>query len=300
MSGCFNHVLPYLVDNSGAVRLTCRNVAMPVWDLAIWLAPDWPRNRGMRPPVVLFPPKDDFYAIGLWHRSNRRYGDAATAFLRELKTRSSAARYGPGDIEHQLSEMVYDASDPQTWSTALEYAQKSLVVRNADDAIGLSASRISEARIRMVQILNQERYRVLADDLTARIQILPEDLLQLDGVEKLLREVKAIRGGSSAENKSQVAMISGRIALARGDLTSAVASFHEGGELMIEMQESSLWHHYHVFSLELLHHGWIARSHEFAVNAFQFAMHSGDFLLPTRLREFCERLEAAYPDLKNE
>jgi hypothetical protein len=66
------------------------------------------------------------------------------------------------------------------------------------------------------------------------------------------------------------------------------------------MQESSIWHHYWVFAQALLRHGWVARSYETAVNAFQFSMQTGDFVLPTRIREFCQRLEATYPELSHD
>jgi hypothetical protein len=300
MSGLLNHALPYFADGRGHVRSNLREIAMPLWDLAIWLAPDWPRNRGMRPPVYLQPPKDDFYAVGLWHRANNRHQDAATAFKRELEAPASAGRYEPGDLQIQISEMVYDAGDPQTWTDALGYAHLSFETRRSDDAIGRCASRIVEARIRLVQILNHERYRLNWDDLAARIHILPEDILQLGDVADLLRQAEAERGGMSAENRSQAAMIWSRIVLARGDLTSAVAYFEQGAKLMIDMQEVSIWHHFHVFSLQLLHHGWIERSYEAAVNAFQFSMYSGDFVRSTRLRQFAELLKSTYPELKNE
>jgi hypothetical protein len=63
------------------------------------------------------------------------------------------------------------------------------------------------------------------------------------------------------------------------------------------MQEVSIWHHYWIFALALLRHGWVRRSHETAVNAFQFAMQTGDMMLPTEIRKFCESLEAAYPEV---
>ena len=69
---------------------------------------------------------------------------------------------------------------------------------------------------------------------------------------------------------------------------------------MIDLQEITIWHHYYVFSRELLRHGWIEKSYEAAVNAFQFSMSFGDPVLPTRLRQFAEMLEATYPELKHE
>jgi hypothetical protein len=298
----FSYALPYFVDSDGCVRQACRHIAMQIWDLAIWLAPDWPRNRqGLRPPVYLAPFSNDNYGIGLFHRARKEYREAASAFTRELEAPSGLARYEPGDLQAQLSDMIYVPSDPKTWATALKYAQASFKVRHPDDAIGRAASRIAEARIRQVQILNQERYLSREDDLTKRIEILPEDLHQLGQVANLLREAEAEAGGMNAENRSQAAMVWWRVVLARGDLTAAVAYFEQGAELMIEMEEASIWHHYYVFSLQLLRHGWIARSYEAAQNAFQFSMHAGDTIfLPTRLREFCELLKSTYPELEDE
>lgn len=93
-------------------------------------------------------------------------------------------------------------------------------------------------------------------------------------------------------------MLWARIMLARGDLTSAIGNFEEGAELMMAMEETSIWNHYLVFAHSLVRHGWIAKGYEMAVNAFQFAMQTGDLMLPTRIRQFCQRLEASHPELK--
>ena len=149
----------------------------------------------------------------------------------------------------------------------------------------------------MVMVLSREKYRVSAEDVTSRIELVPDDLAVLDEIATLLREAQSEAGGHSAENLAQAAMVCSRILLARGDLTSAISYFEEGAEIMIAMQEASIWHHYWMFALVLLHHGWIARSYETAVNAFQFAMQTGDFGRSTIIRQFCENLEATYPEL---
>jgi hypothetical protein len=210
---------------------------------------------------------------------------------------SSAPRYAPGDIECQLSETAHEPNQPDTWPDALRESRQSHAARLPSDALGRARSRISEARIRLEMLFNQDEYQVDDGDVTARIALIPEDLAALEEIADLLREAESEAGGRSAENRSQAAMLWSRITLARGDLTSAIGYFEEAAQIMIGLEDATIWSHYWFFALNLLRHGWVARSYETAVNAFQFAMQTNDFMLPTMIREFCEQLEATYPEL---
>ena len=128
-------------------------------------------------------------------------------------------------------------------------------------------------------VLNREEYRIGEEDVTARLKLLPEDFAAIDEIAELLRNAQSEAGGWSDENRAQAAMVWSRVMLANGDLTSAISYFEEGAAIMMAMEEASIWSHYWVFAHHLVHHGWVARGHEMAVNAFQFAMYTEDVVL---------------------
>jgi hypothetical protein len=134
---------------------------------------------------------------------------------------------------------------------------------------------------------------------TGPIRIQAEHLAALDEIADLLRRTQSEAGGHSAENRSEAAMLWSSIMFARGDLTSAVAFFEEGAEIMIDLEEKSIWQHYWFLAIDLVNHDWIARGYEAAITAFQFAMQAGDYRLPGQIREFIQQLEADYPELKS-
>ena len=85
--------------------------------------------------------------------------------------------------------------------------------------------------------------------------------------------------------------------LAHGDLTSAISHFEEGSTVLMALEEGTTWVHYWWFARDLIRYGWIARGYEYAVNAFQFAMQVNNHQAATGIREYCQRLEATYPEL---
>jgi hypothetical protein len=306
-----DRALPLFVDTvRGWLQPECREIGRRVWDQAVWISPYWPRNprRMMLPPTRLRPVADDHYGAGLWFRSLGDHRQAVTAFQAALDGPEQERRWAPGDLECQLSETVYDPDRPATWPEALEWARASYTARLPDDSLGRAWSRISEARMRMIMTLNREaavgrrrrRFRRRRHDMSGPIRIGPGQLAALEEAAVLLREADAEPGVQSAENRSQAAMVWSEILLARGDLTSAISYFEDGAQVMMDLQEQTIWSHYWGFARNLVLHGWVARGHEMAVNAFQFAMQTGNMEVATMIREFCQELEATYPELRDE
>jgi hypothetical protein len=293
--------LPMFFDTeTGHLRPECLQIARGVCEQAFWLSPDWPRNpERFQSRMRLYPVDDDHYAAGIWLRALGDSRRAAVAFRMALDMPQAQRRWAAGDVECQLSETVYQPGDPATWPDALQWARASYTARLVDDSFGRAWSRISEARLRMVMALDPAA-EAAGQDVTARVEIGPAQLAALDEAAELLREADGEVGVRSAENRAQAAMVWSRIMLARGDLTAATSYFENGAQVMIDQQEASIWSHYMNFAVNLLRHGWVARSHDAAINAFQFAMQTGDYQLPTRIRQFCEELEATYPELVNE
>jgi CHAT domain len=294
-----DHALPYFIDpGTGALRPECGEIGLRVWDQAIWLSPDWPRNPDpMRPALTrLMPPEDDHYAAGLWFRAIRRMDYASAAFLMELEEPARDPRYAPGDIECQLSEIADDLSEPETALEALRRSRQSYDARLPRDLLGRASSCLSEARIRMQMVMRSDEFQLDDPDVYMRIVLTPEDFAALDEVADRLREAESNVYGLSAENRAQAAVLWSRIMLARGDLTSAISYLEEGAEILIDLEDASIWSHYWLFAINLLQLGWVARSYEAAQTAFHFAMRTGDIALPTSIRMFCERLEEAYPE----
>jgi hypothetical protein len=294
-------LLLFVDGRTGALRPECLEIGRRVWDQAVWISPYWPRNpRPMHGRMSLLPADDDHYAAGLWFRGLGDRERASVAFRMAADTPEPERRWAPGDLECQLSDAVYDPGRPATWQEALELAQESYAARLPDDSLGRAWSRITEARLRMVMTLNREAAMIGDEDIMVRIEIGPKQLAGLEEAAALLREADGEPGVQSAENRSQAAMVWSRIMLARGDLTSAISYFEDGAQVMIDQQEGSIWSHYWGFAINLLHHGWVARSYEMAVSAFQFAMQTGNHERATRIRQFCEQLEATYPELRDE
>ena len=301
LSRILNRALPFFIDvRTGGLRPEFQEVGVRVWDQAIWLTPDWPRHGDpMRQGRVrLEPPDEDHYAAGLWLRATGHLSYAANAFRKEREAPAPSPRYAPGDLECQLSETLYDPEAPDSWPAALEECRRSYAARGPNDALGRTWSRISEARIRLVMVLNRDDCPIGGESDLSPCKPVQENWAELEEIAAMLREAQSQSGGQSAENCAQAAMLWARIMLARGDLTSAIGNFEEGAELMMAMEETSIWNHYLVFAHSLVRHGWIAKGYEMAVNAFQFAMQTGDLMLPTRIRQFCQRLEASHPELK--
>lgn len=296
-----NLVLPHLIDErTGRLRPQYAEIGLRVWDQAIWVSPRWPRHSDDPVPrgsVQLMPPDDDHYAVGLWFRANNKMAEASMAFRAELESPAKCPRYAPGDIECQLSETVYDPDEPRTWADALSESRGSYAARLPEDALGRAWSRISEARIRLAMMLAREEYRFREEDVTGRVELLPDDRAGLGELAALVREAQSEEGGQSEENNAQAAMVLSHIMLTRRDLTSAISYFEEGTSILMTMEDASILQHYWTFAVMLLRHGWIQRSYELAVNAFYFAMKTGDWMLSTKIREFCQNLKATYPEV---
>jgi CHAT domain len=301
-SRVLDHTLPYFIDTrSGVLRPESSEIGLRVWDQAIWLSAYWPRKRQLvlvrQGPARLAPPENDHYAHGLWFRAIGRLDDASKAFRVELDTPAQHPRYVPGDIECYLSETLYYADQAKSLPDALRESRQSYAARHASDSLGRAWSRISEVRIRIAMVFSHEDYQVDAESDTARIQVRSEDRAELDEIADLLREAQSEAGGQSAENRSQAAMLWSDIMLARGDLTSAVSHFEEGIGIMGALEEPSICSYYWWFARHLIYRGWITRGYEYAVNAFQFAMQTGDQGLSTSIHKFIQNLKATYPEL---
>ena len=300
LSHVLDYSLPYFIDTrTGALRPECSEFGLRVWDQAILLSAYWPRKRDpMRDGRVrLAPPENDHYAMGIWLRAIGQTEHAAAEFRAELSTPSRSTRYAPGDIECYLVETL---GQQDRWSDALTMSLQSYAARLPGDTIGRAWSRISEARIRMRMVFNHEDSHDDDDHVMTLVTVTPEHLAALDEIAGLLRQAQSEAGGQSAEARSQAAMLWSQIMLTRGDLTSAISSFEEGAAIMMALEENEIWRHYWLFALNLVNHGWIARGYEAAVNAFQYAMHAGPVMVMhqtcTMIREFCQQLEAAYPE----
>jgi len=283
-------LLHFLERDTFAPRLKQGELAVRVWDQAMWVSAYWPRNpQPMQNRAPLLPPDDDHYAAGLYLRAIGELDHAARAFAAEMREPASAPRYYPGDLEWHLAEIKLNATDYLEYESALEYARRSHAARLPSDALGRASSRVLEARIRLALLV--------PSNLFEGGLLPPDDPVVLEEIAGLLREAMAEPGGRSAENRAHAGMVRSFVMLARGDLTSAVAAFEESVAVLLDLQEAGVWRHHWHFAHNLIHHGWIARGYEVAQAAFHLAMETGDIVLPTRIREFCEHLEATYPEL---
>lgn len=293
-SAVLDRVLPLFIDTStGALLPDHRDLALRVWDQAIWIGPDWPRGWNPRFPqrILLRPPDGDHYAAGLFHRALTRFGPASSSFLAAMQEPVSSPRYSPGDLEWYLTEIKHVTDPSPDFEVAIEGSRRSHAVRRADDAIGRASSRILEARIRVAMVFRDQ------EDSTQPLDLTPERLAELDEIADLLRDARAEPGGWSAENQSAADLLWSTILLVRGDLTSAVNSFEQSLATLMSLQERALVRHCWFFGLSLVRRGWVARGYEVAMAAFHFAMRDGDDGAATSIRQFCRQLEATYPEL---
>ena len=284
-------LLHFLEGNTFAPKLKPDDLAARIWYQAIWVSAYWPRNvEPSRVRAPLMPPDDDHYADGLYLRATGDFETAGQAFSVEMHEPASAPRYYPGDCEWHIAESILAAGADLSYPTALDYARRSYAARLSSDALGRASSRVLEARIRLALLAP-------GDSFEERLPA-PDDPVVLDEIRGLLSEAMAEDGGRSAENRAHGQMVWAFVMLGRGDLTQAVAAFEESVSLLVALQEADdLWRYYLRFAHNLIHHGWIARGYEAAVAALHFAMETGDFMVPTRIREFCQHLEATYPEL---
>jgi hypothetical protein len=293
-----DEVLPLFIDpRTGTLHPERREAGRRVWDHAMWVAPDWPRAKGPRRngTVRLLPSSDDHYAEGLFWRAVGRYDKAYAAFLAELGEPASDPRYSPGDLEWFLAQI--QAGIPDNASIAVQASRISYLCRRPKDAIGRASSLTLEAEIRIAMALSREEYKFNDEDVTERVELRPEDLAALDMAADVLRAAQSEVGGLSAENRYAAGILWTEIMLARGDLTSAVSYFEESATIMMSLQTTDIVGFSWNFARNLIRHGWTARGYEVANAAFHHAMRTGDVMLPTRIRKFCERLRSRYPEL---
>ena len=317
-------LLHFLERNTFAPQLKPGELAARIWYQAIWVSAYWPRQpKPLQQPSPLMPPDDDHYADGLYLRATGDFETAVRAFSAEMDEPGSTRpvqrqrpapgrrgtrrshrrllpggrpdradpdpRYYPGDVEWHIAEIILTAAADLSYPTALEYARRSYAARRSSDAVGRASSRVLEARIRLALLAPGDP---IEEGLPP-----PDDPVVLEEIDGLLSEAIAEGGGRSAENRAHGLMVRSSIMLGRGDLTSAVAAFEESVSLLVALQEADLWRYNLRFAHNLIHHGWIARGYEVAVAAFHFAMQTGDPMLPTRIRRFCQHLETTYPEL---
>ncbi|MGW4912335.1 CHAT domain-containing protein [Streptomyces sp. NPDC004270] len=299
-SSYLDNALPYFIDTrTGVLRPELREIGRRVWEHAMWVGLRWPRTRDpmYNNSVTLSPSGDDHYADGLFFRAVGRYDKAYAAFSAELREPSTNPGYSPGDVDWYVSEMLVNIVPRELFEIALKSSQISYAARLPDDAIGRSSSLLLEASMRISELLRRPEFQFADDDVTARIEFLPEDLASLDTVAGLLRDAQKEVGGQSAENRYKAAILWSTIMLARGDLTSAVSHFEECVAIMIALDTTQITRYTWRFALDLIRHGWLARGHETAQAAFAHAMRGSDHVLATHIRKFCERLETRYPEL---
>jgi CHAT domain len=283
-------LLHFLERDTFAPQLKPGELAARIWYQAIWVSAYWPRStQPFQQRSPLMPPDDDHYADGLYLRATGHFETADRAFSAEISEPASARRYYPGDAEWHIAEIGLTMAADLNYTTALAYARRSHAARLSSDAVGRVSSRVLEARIRLALLAPGDG---LGEGLPPA-----DDPSDFDEIAQLLSGAFAERGGLSAENRAHALMVSASVMLGRGDLTSAVADFEESMSLLLRLQEPYLWRFSLRFAQNLIHHGWIARGYETALAAFHFAMQSGDPVLPTRIREFCQQLEADYPEL---
>lgn len=283
-------LLHFLERDTFAPQLKPGELPARIWYQAIWVSAYWPRNlRMLQQRSALMPPEDDQFADGLYLRATGDFETAVRAFLAELNEPGSAPRYYPGDVEWHLADSILTGASDLSYPTALAYARASHTARLSNDVVGRASSRILEARIRLAMLGPADPFEQEPSP--------PDDPVVLREIGDLLSEAMAEGGGGSAENRAHWLMVQASLSVAHGDLTAAVAAFEGGVSLLARLQGTDQWRYYLRFAHHLIDHGWIARGFEFAFAAFHAAMESGNMMLSTRIREFCEHLEATYPEL---
>jgi hypothetical protein len=192
-------------------------------------------------------------------------------------------------VEWHLAEAILTSAADLSYPTALAYARASHTTRLSSDVVGRASSRILEARIRLAMLGPADPFEQEPSP--------PDDPVVLREIGELLSEAMAEGGGESAEDRAHWLMVRAFLSVSHGDLTAAVADFEGGLSLLERLQGTDRWPYYLRFAHHLIDHGWIARGFEFAFAAFHAAMESGNMMLSTRIREFCEHLETKYPEL---
>ncbi|MFJ9777177.1 CHAT domain-containing protein [Kitasatospora sp. NPDC101157] len=286
-------LLHVLERNTLTPQLQAGELAARVWYQAIWVSAYWPyQPRPGQSPLPLLPPEDDHFAAGLYLRSIGDFARALNAFTAEMAEPAARPRYRPGDPDWHIAEIILTAADDALLPTGLDHVRRSLEARPPEDVLGQATSRVLEARLRFRSLTTGDLF---ADEL------LPlEDAAALDEIAALVKEAMAEQGGRSAENRSHAEMIFSFVLLGRGELTRAVGAFEHSVPELIRLRDPNLWQYLWRFARNLLHYGWISRGHETAVAAFHSARQTGGALweVPTRIREFNQRLEATHPELR--
>lgn len=276
-SRVLDHALLQFVDGrTGALRPDRVEAGRRVWEQAIRIGAHWPRNEPdpfLREGTTLMPPPGDHYAQGLWLRATGRRSEAARAFWAELHDPSPHPQYSSGDLECLIAEYIYPSDQPGALTVALEFARRSDGLRHPDDSIGKAWSLVTQARLRL-----------MANEIGV-----------VDEVASLLRQAE-IRFCPDPEIRSYIASLWSAVLLDQGDLSSATGYLEDAAELMMGLEDGSVWKIYWSFAQSLRQHGWLARSHEYAVTAFLGAMHANQFLA-TPIREFIHELESENPEL---
>jgi hypothetical protein len=283
-------LLHFLERDTFAPQLKPGDLAARVWYQAIWVSAYWPRRPSMhQQPSPLMPPEDDAFADGLYLRATGDFATAVRAFQAELNQPRSSPRYSPGDVEWQLAESILTGATEAGYPDALTYARASHTARLPGDVAGRASSRILEARIRLAMLGPADPFEQQPSP--------PVDPGVYGEIEDLLIEATADGGGGSAEDRAHGLMVQAFLSVEHGDLTAAVASFEQAVSILERLQGTDQWRYYLRFARDLIDHGWIARGFELAFAAFHAAMQSGNMMPATRLREFCEHLEATHPVL---
>lgn len=286
-------LLHVLERNTFAPRLKASDLAARLWYQAIWVSAYWPYQlRPMQSRAPLLPPEDDHFAAGLYLRSVRDFPQALNAFTAETVEPAARPRYRPGDPDWHIAEIILAAGSDDLQPTGLHHVRRSYEARLPDDVLGRAESRVLEARLRFRSLTTAD---IFADDL------LPvEDPVALDEIAALVTEAMEEPGSRSAENRAHAEMIYSFVLLGRGELTRAVHSFEYSLALLHRIRDPDLWVYQWRFARNLLHHGWIARGYETAVAAYFAAKAPGDVDLEvfTKMRQFCQRLEANHPEVR--
>jgi hypothetical protein len=286
-------LLHVLERNTFAPRLQAGELAARVWYQAIWVSAYWPyQPRPMQSRSPLLPPEDDHFAAGLYLRSVGDFTRALNAFTAATEEPAAHPRYQPGDPDWHIAEIILTAGDDALQPTGLDHVRRSRAARLPGDVLGQASSRVLEARL---------RYRSLTTGDLFGGDLLPvEDPAALDEIAALVVEAMVEQGGRSAENRAHADMIFSFVLMGRGELTSAVGAFEDSVIRLLRIRDPDLWRYQWRFAHNLLHHGWIARGYETAIAAFHSAMQTGglDVEVSTRIRQFCQRLEATHPELR--
>ncbi|MFV2103155.1 CHAT domain-containing protein [Micromonospora sp. LOL_024] len=288
-------LLRYVDGRTGRLRPGYEEIGLRVWEQAIRINAYWPYSHWddfLRHATTLMPPAKNHYAKGLWLRAVNRRHEAGLAFLKELEEPSAAPSYMPGDLECLAAEYLFDAESPRTWQVARWLVQRSEQLRLRGDTLGRTWSHMAHARI----LLNLANLRIKVDKDEDRIRIATAAAEMQAQAVTLLRKAEY---SPDPEIRAHVHNLWAYVFLSRGDLTSVLSHFEECVQIMVDLQDRSVWRVYWEFAQLLYSRGWIAKSYELASVAFHSAMDSNLFYA-TPIRKFLQRLEAEHPECRNE